>query len=51
VTPRAAGRLCVAVQLPSRHCTLAADDQRNCRTAPTSPCPTSPGSTAAMGDT
>jgi two-component system, OmpR family, sensor histidine kinase VanS len=32
VTPRAAGGLCVTVQLPARHRTLADDDQGNYRT-------------------
>src|SRR5918992_825313 len=32
LTPRAAGGLCVTVQLPARHRTLADDDQGNCRT-------------------
>jgi len=32
LTPRAAGGLCVTVQLPARHRTLAADDNRNGRT-------------------
>jgi two-component system sensor histidine kinase VanS len=31
LTPRAAGGLCVTVQLPARHRTLADDDQGNCR--------------------
>jgi two-component system, OmpR family, sensor histidine kinase VanS len=34
LAPRAAGGLCVTVQLPAAHCTLTDDDQRNCRTAP-----------------
>ncbi len=33
LTPRAAGGLCVAVQLPVASCMLGIDDQRNCRTA------------------
>ena len=33
LTPRAAGGLCVTVQLPARHRTLADDDQGNCRIA------------------
>ena len=33
LTPRAAGGLCVAVQLPARHRALADDDQGNCRIA------------------
>jgi two-component system, OmpR family, sensor histidine kinase VanS len=32
LTPRAAGGLCVTVQLPGRNRTLADDDQGNCRT-------------------
>jgi two-component system, OmpR family, sensor histidine kinase VanS len=32
LTPRAAGGLCVTVQLPVRHRALADDDQGNCRT-------------------
>jgi two-component system sensor histidine kinase VanS len=32
LTPRAPGGLCVTVQLPARHRTLAEDDQGNCRT-------------------
>jgi two-component system sensor histidine kinase VanS len=32
LTPRAAGGLCVTVQIPARHRTLAYDDQGNCRT-------------------
>jgi two-component system sensor histidine kinase VanS len=32
LTPRAAGGLCVTVQLPARHRTPADDDQGNCRT-------------------
>src|ERR671917_229612 len=32
LTPRAAGGLCVTVQLPARHRTLADDDRGNCRT-------------------
>ena len=33
LTPRAAGGLCVAVQLPVASCMLENDDQRSCRTA------------------